>query len=276
MRALGIYREKEFSPGKVDADAAILDSVLAELRHAGFGTFATEPAELGSWSKQRFDVVLAMCQSEDALDHLSEMERAGALSVTPALSIRNCYRDRLGARLAKAGAPVPAGALVETSTLHPGSSSRLGISPPLYVKRGDLHALCAEDVRRVDGVEELRLTLESFARRGIRQAYLQEAVEGVGVKFYGVSGEYFSALPEHDELSSTITLRLAEAAAAAAAVIGLEAWGGDAVIDRRGVFKLIDFNDWPSYSRVREEAARAIARRAAWLVRRVENRLVQS
>ena len=30
-RALGIYREPEFSPGKVEADAAILDATMAEL-----------------------------------------------------------------------------------------------------------------------------------------------------------------------------------------------------------------------------------------------------
>ena len=28
VRAIGIYREAQFSPGKVDADAAILDAVL--------------------------------------------------------------------------------------------------------------------------------------------------------------------------------------------------------------------------------------------------------
>ncbi len=272
MRALGIYREKEFSPGKVEADAAILKAVLAELERGGFETFAAEPARVNSWSGRGFDLVLAMCQAQGALNHLSEIEQAGAVAVNPALSIRNCYRDRLGARLAKAGAPIPAGALVDTSSpLHTKSFSRLEISPPLYVKRGDLHALCADDVRRVDDPEDLRATLDSFARRGIRRAYLQEAVEGAVVKFYGVSGEYFSAFPERGELPEAIECKLADAASAAASVIGLEAWGGDAIIDRHGGFKLVDFNDWPSYSRVREQAARAIARRATRLLRLIRN-----
>ncbi len=34
-RALGIYREPEFSPGKVEADAAILDATMAELKREG-------------------------------------------------------------------------------------------------------------------------------------------------------------------------------------------------------------------------------------------------
>ena len=39
-RAIGIYREVEFSPGKVEADAAILDAVLAELASHGIETEA--------------------------------------------------------------------------------------------------------------------------------------------------------------------------------------------------------------------------------------------
>ena len=57
------------------------------------------------------------------------------------------------------------------------------------------------------------------------------------------------------------------AATAAAGVLGLGAWGGDAILsgDR---FAIIDFNDWPSFSRVRAPAARAIARRAISLLNR--------
>ena len=46
--------------------------------------------------------------------------------------------------------------------------------------------------------------------------------------------------------------RLAEA-------VGVDVYGGDAIIRDDGSFCLIDFNDWPSFSRCREEAAAAIA-----------------
>ena len=39
-RAVGVYREVEFSPGKVEVDAAILDAVLAELASHGIETAA--------------------------------------------------------------------------------------------------------------------------------------------------------------------------------------------------------------------------------------------
>jgi hypothetical protein len=91
------------------------------------------------------------------------------------------------------------------------------------------------------------------------------------VKFYGVSGgEYFAALDQEggaEPMSERVRLELARSASAAAATLGLEAWGGDAVIDGER-FMMIDFNDWPSFSRVREAAARAIARRCLMLARR--------
>jgi len=114
------------------------------------------------------------------------------------------------------------------------------------------------------GVESI---LSDLARRQIRFAYLQQEVAGRVVKFYGVGGgNYFSAHPE-EEVPEASVRALAEAASTAAAALGLEAWGGDAVLsgDR---FAIIDFNDWPSYSRVRAPAARAIARRAMNLLTR--------
>ena len=44
-----------------------------------------------------------------------------------------------------------------------------------------------------------------------------------------------------------------------AAALGVSVYGGDAIVRADGSFCLIDFNDWPSFSRCREEAADAIA-----------------
>jgi len=137
----------------------------------------------------------------------------------------------------------------------------------VFVKRGDLHALGPEDVQRATDRAGIESILANFAQRQIRFAYLQQEVAGRVVKFYGVSGgAYFSAHPD-EEVSEASVRALSEAASTAAAALGLEAWGGDAVLsgDR---FAIIDFNDWPSYSRVRAPAARAIARRAMNLLNR--------
>ncbi|HVB81904.1 MAG TPA: hypothetical protein VNE82_18395 [Candidatus Binataceae bacterium] len=281
MRALGVYRETEFSPGKVTHDAAILDAVLGELERHEVEVAAISAARLVDDPPAGADLVLAMCQGERALGRLAALERQGATAVNSALAIRNCYRDLLCAGLVHAGVPVPPGALVRTGARPPDLSPLgvLDLDAPMFVKRGDLHALASDDVQRVESRGALRSALAGMARRGVPVAYVQQAVEGRVVKFYGVSGgEYFAALDAEgarggqDSMSDRVRLELARSAAAAAATLGLEAWGGDAVIDGER-FTMIDFNDWPSFSRVREAAARAIARRCLMLARRLRRSL---
>ena len=270
MRALGVYRETEFSPGKVEHDAAILDAVLAELKRQDVEVSATSAARFVEEPPGTVDLVLAMCQGERALGRLVALEQQGAIAINSALAIRNCYRDLLCAGLVHAGVRIPTGALVRTDARPPDLTPLgvLDLDAPMFVKRGDLHALAPDDVQRVQSRGALRAALAGMAQRGVTIAYVQQAVEGRVIKFYGVSGgEYFTTLVEEGPISERVQLELAKSASAAAATLGLEAWGGDAIIDGEQ-FMMIDFNDWPSFSRVREAAARAIARRCLMLARR--------
>ncbi len=197
VRAVGVYREHEFSPGKVAADAAILDAVLANLAAHGIDTSAVDAVEFAAGPQSRCALILAMCQSETALQRLTRAQAEGALVINSPQAIRSCYRDRLGAILeqsASAGARRRAG---ETGT----GIDRHAIAPldprrGIYVKRGDLHALFDGDVRIAGNEAALATALRDFSSRGIRRAYLQQAVEGRVVKFYGVTGvDYFSVAP---------------------------------------------------------------------------------
>ena len=171
MRALGIYREAEFSPGKVEADAAILDRALAALAEAGLETAALRPERSAEKDENRSapaaDLVLAMCQGERQLERLARLEKAGALVINSALAIRNCYRDLLGAGLLRAGVPAPRGVVVDLTATGERRLDDVDRSRALYVKRGDLHALGADDVQRVDEPAALEAVLTGFARRGI-------------------------------------------------------------------------------------------------------------
>lgn len=269
LRAIGVYREPEFSPGKVDADAAILDSVLAELSREGVRTDVLDSRTFCEITLPAADLVLAMCQGERALKRLAEAERAGAVVINSALAIRNCYRDLLARGLASAGVPTPAGGLVATAKpLDPRDLAGVDVGAPVFVKRGDLHALGPGDVQRADGRSDIDRKLRGLAERGIHHAYVQQEAAGSVVKFYGVSGgAYFSALPSGGAIAEAAVRALSESAQAAAGALGLEAWGGDAVLSEDR-FVIIDFNDWPSYSRVRGPASRAIAQRALALVSR--------
>jgi hypothetical protein len=269
-RAIGVYREVEFSPGKVEADAAILDAVLAELASHGIETAAFDAKTfVSSTAMAEAEIILAMCQSEGALRRLAELEAAGAVVVNSALAIRNCYRDLLGAGLTRAGIPAPDGVLLATtSPIDMRRLSTLDLDAGVFVKRGDLHALGPMDVQQATGRAALTACLADFAARGIAMVYVQQAANGHTVKFYGVSGsEYFNVVAQEGEVSEDVARALAEAAGIAATALGLEAWGGDALIDGDR-FAIVDFNDWPSFSLVRAPAARAIARRALKLLSR--------
>jgi hypothetical protein len=52
---------------------------------------------------------------------------------------------------------------------------------------------------------------------------------------------------------------LREVVFGAAAALGLEIFGGDAVIQENGKAMIVDINAWPSYARYRDHAAQAIA-----------------
>ncbi len=52
---------------------------------------------------------------------------------------------------------------------------------------------------------------------------------------------------------------LRSAAERASAAVGVDVYGGDCIVRADGSFCIIDFNDWPSFSRCREDAAVAIA-----------------
>jgi len=54
-------------------------------------------------------------------------------------------------------------------------------------------------------------------------------------------------------------LGLRRAAFGAAAALGLEIFGGDAIIRSDGEPVIVDINAWPSYARCRDRAAQAIA-----------------
>jgi glutathione synthase/RimK-type ligase-like ATP-grasp enzyme len=269
LRVIGVYREPEFSPGKIGADAAIMDQVLAHLQVAGARTETMTAARFSANPPNHVDLVIAMCQGAPALSQLASMNETGAVTINSALAIRNCYRDLLAAGLMRAGVPIPDGALVLTSLpLDLKPLRALNLSAPIYVKRGNLHALGPDDVRRVQDPEQLAHTLTHFAGRGIGLVYVQQEVAGAVVKFYGVGDEYFCAIPEDGQpLKDSVELTLERAARTAAAALGLDIWGGDAIVNGQSC-TIIDFNDWPSFEPVRTPAAAAIARRCLRLLHR--------
>lgn len=245
---IGIYREQRYSPGKVEDDRAIIDLVAAELRKGGLAVRMHEGDRLPRL-EARPALVFAMCQGARALRWLDEAAKQASVVNHPE-AIRGCYRSNLVERLARAGVPQPRWGLA--GELLP---KTFGRGP--WLKRGDVHAMEAGDVRRVFTEDDWERTTAEFERRGVDRAIVQEHIEGAVYKFYGVKGGFFRAygLPAGEEG------RAAALAERGADALGLEVYGGDGVRAADGTLTLIDFNDWPSFSRCRADAAKAIGRR---------------
>jgi hypothetical protein len=145
-----------------------------------------------------------------------------------------------------------------------------------WLKRGDAAAQTSDDVVYAADKEALATAVQTMRDRGVTDFVVSAHVVGDLVKFYGVGQRRFFRYyyptddgqskfgdecrngaachyPFDEEALRYEAERLAEA-------VGVSIYGGDAIVRADGSFCLIDFNDWPSFSRCREEAAEEIVK----------------
>jgi len=207
--------------------------------------------------------IFAMCERGAVLDRLKAAEKAGSIVVNTADAIRNTYRHRMVELFARHNVSAPASQIVATD------ASKLRRAAGVWVKRYDFHATQPDDVIYTASEDGWHEALHRFARRGIPFVVGQEHVAGDLVKFYGVRngalpmGEnWFEWFYHRDKGMMGYTFqpsRLRQLSFGAAAALGVEIFGGDAIIKSDGEPIVIDLNAWPSYARYRDQAARAIA-----------------
>jgi glutathione synthase/RimK-type ligase-like ATP-grasp enzyme len=263
-RAWGIFREEAHSPGRELDDTQILRRTAEALGAHGFTVALKSPAELDRETEWRPPFVFLMCERLRPLARLREWERLGVRLVNSPVAVLNTYRARMQRLWAEAGIPAPGSRIVRTSRTgngHPG---------PAWVKRADVHYTQTGDVVFTEGEAAVREALAALADRGIRRAVIQEHVPGDLIKFYGVGSDRVSSGPEpwfrwfyhRDQQLAGHRFdpdTLAAIARRAAAVLGLEIFGGDAIARPDGTLSLIDLNAWPSFALYRDEAAERIA-----------------
>jgi hypothetical protein len=260
---LGIYREAEYSPGPhLGNDALILRLVGEALERLGVTVRMMSLAEARPL-RHEAAVVFSMTQGPAGLDELDEWKREGVVIVNDPAASRRTYRDQLCPLLGSDGVAFPRSVFVPTLEAGDlGDCRDIFDRGAAWLKRADVHATCPADVVRLDAWEQLEPALESFHRRGLPRAVLQEHREGDEVKFYGVVGgrlfwPYYPREHRGYPFDERALRRLAERAARE---LEIAVYGGDAIVGPDGALSIIDLNDWPSFAPCRGAAAHAIAR----------------
>lgn len=263
MRALLVRRAPQFSPNSVEKDRMILEAVGRRLQAAGI---LAEYADEESLTRiPEADLILTMGRLPHTIQLLRQAEEAGVRVVNSARALSVFSRLNVESIMRRHG--IPAAQMVDIDSPV---ESKTGY----WVKRGDMAAQSKGDVQYAQNAGQLRQVVSSFRERGIADIVVTTHEVGDLVKFYGVEGTDFFRITyptddgqtkfddekrngqaHHYTFDVSVLQRDAERLSQ---LTGVSIYGGDAIVRADGTFAIIDFNDWPSFSRCREEAAAAI------------------
>lgn len=254
---VAISRAERFSPNSVESDAAILESVCNEFRHCGYGVEIKCEDELDD--SDAVVLCLSMGRLPQTLSWLSKKQLQGIPVInTPDAVSLCCNRRRLNDVLKSAGIP-----------LAPDTGD-----DGYWLKRADGVAENSSDVQYAANAGEAEEIMAQMRANGVGDILRCAHVKGDLLKFYGVRETGFfrffypgddgkwkfgdearNGKPCHYKFNENELFTMADKAAEAAC---LHVYGGDCIVREDGTFCIIDLNDWPSFSRCREEAAKAI------------------
>ena len=260
MKFLAIRRDDRFSPNAVEKDKSILRrccevvrrslQLKEDIRMVDEREFARNPIEA--------DVYLSMARLRSPLHMLCKMETAGAWILNAPRGVLNCIRSLLD----------------RIMRVHQISMPPAVWNYGYWLKRGDEAAQSKADVVFCKDTDALVQAKEAFRARGVKDMVVSAHVPGDLLKFYGVGAEFFRFFyPSDDGISkfgdeklngkahhySFDSKALQSEVVKLSKLVGVDVFGGDAIVDSQGRYYIIDFNDWPSFSRCREDAAVAIA-----------------
>jgi len=253
-----IARAERFSPNSVERDAAILRAVADELKEQGHQVELCEEDALPATTTA--DAILSMGRDTATLRWLARLEEEGTSVVNSARAMLGINRRRLLLTARQLGVP--------TAPFAVGPLEACPLPYPVWWKRDDRSSQERGDVRLIRNEAEWA----SVRASGIEEYVVEQHSEGDLVKFYSVSGTPFFHwnYPVFSKFGNEAVngsaqgfhfdeQRFKQQVDLLAQAVGLTIVGGDAIIMADGSFRIIDFNDWPSFSSCREEAAKAIA-----------------
>ncbi|MFD1140090.1 hypothetical protein ACFQ4C_03185 [Larkinella insperata] len=275
MKLLGVHRNQKFSPNHIGNDDAIFSLTAQALEKQGNQIRICSEDEFLKLETVSEPYIFTMARQKAVVQKLQAVESDGTVVVNSGFGIENCFRINMHRALEENGIPVPRSLVIPTSSAD-GDPLERWTEQGFWIKRGDFHAIHREDVTFVRSRQEGREMLREYARRDIAEVLISEHLAGDLVKFYGVRGtdfffwfypyehnhhkyveyEAINGKSHHHAFDETELQRVATASAKA---VGVDIYGGDAIVTKDGSFYIIDLNDWPSFAPCRQEAADAIA-----------------
>lgn len=257
-----IARDPADSPNMTSNDAAILEQIGTLLTERGVEVVQFDGREE---IPHDIDIVCSMSRTASTLHWLKAAEARGVKVLNPPTAVERCSRRDFMRILSDNNIPQPLYRIVDTA------DELLDDCFPCWIKKAEGWSKHKDDVSFAQSREEAIRAMEQLASRGIGQAIQMLHCRGDIVKFYGIGDRLFHHIYPtggkfgHEEINgapqeySFDADRLKEIAQRAAKAIGLEIYGGDAIIGPAGDINIIDINDFPSFTAIREAAAREIA-----------------
>ena len=260
LQIAGVRREQLYSPNHVGNDAMIFMKTVEHLTQLGADVKIYEEHDLGKIEiKEPF--VFSMAQGVEGTEILLQIEKQGKIIVNSPQGSINSYRINMVKILPEKGIPFPKSLIISIDEKDKIKFEDFD-ARKIWIKRGDVHAVHREDVTLVYSEDERKNIFREFEKRGITEVVLQEHLDGDVIKFYAIVGSplfhwYYLNGVNHTLFDKDKLVELAQKSARA---LGLDVYGGDAVVAEDGSISIIDINDWPSFATIRDEASEQIAK----------------
>lgn len=273
LQIAGVRREQLYSPNHVGNDAMIFMKTVEHLTELGADVKIYEEQDLGKIEiKEPF--IFSMAQGVEGTEILLQMEKQGKFIINSPQGSINSYRSNMVKILPEKGIPFPKSLIVSIDEKDKIKFEDFN-ARKIWIKRGDVHAVHREDVTLVYSEDERKNIFREFEKRGITEVVLQEHLDGDVIKFYAIVGSplfhwYYLNGVNHTPFDKDKLVELAQNSAIA---LGLDVYGGDAVVAEDGSISIIDINDWPSFAPVRDEASKQIAKLIFQKVKNIKHSL---
>jgi len=184
IKITGISRGEIYSPNHTNNDGIIFKLVAEELENLGAEIELIDEVDFQDTEIEN-QIIFSMVRNSKSVEKLIELEEKGALVINSGKSVYNCYRANLTRILTKNSIQYPKSLVVNTNEIV-WEELNCFEKYPVWVKRGDVHAIHKEDVVLAYCREEVNNVLNEFNKRGIKEAVIMEHVYGDIIKFYGV------------------------------------------------------------------------------------------